>query len=173
MKPAVVDTNILSFFFRNQVKVVERFQAYLKEHSKISISIITYYEIISGLKHRDAQKQLASFFEFASYHIVLPLTTDSSHISSDIYASLRKKGTPVDDIDILIAGIAIANNLTLATNNRRDFSKIEGLEIEDWSRRKRDNSHHLLRYSHNMLDFVFTKDCKIAFLANLGCKFAS
>ena len=133
MKQALIDTNIVSFFFRNQVKVVERFQAYVKEHSKINISIITYYEIISGLKHRDAQKQLTSFLEFASYHTVLPLTTDSTHVSSDIYASLRKKGTPVDDIDILIAGIAIANNLILATNNQRDFSKIEGLEIEDWS----------------------------------------
>jgi tRNA(fMet)-specific endonuclease VapC len=64
MKPALIDTNILSFFFRNYSLVVERFQAYLKEHDKINISIITYYEIVSGLKHRDAQKQLISFLEF-------------------------------------------------------------------------------------------------------------
>ena len=62
----------------------------------------------------------------------MPLTTDLTTISGDIYANLRKKGTPVDDIDILIAGIAIANDLVLVTNNRRDFEKIEGLEIEDW-----------------------------------------
>lgn len=123
----------LSFFFRNQSLVVERFEAYLREHSKINISIITYYEIISGLKHRDARKQLTSFLEFASYNTVLPLTTDSTNVSGDIYASLRKKGTPVDDIDILIAGIAIDNNLIIVTNNRKDFEKIEGLEIEDWS----------------------------------------
>ena len=60
MKPALIDTNILSFFFRNHSLVVEGFQAYLKEHDKINISIITYYEIVSGLKHRDAQKQLIS-----------------------------------------------------------------------------------------------------------------
>lgn len=133
MKAALVDTNILSLFFRNQPLVVEKFNAYIQEYSKINISIITYYEIVSGLKHRDAQKQLKSFLEFASYNIILPLTTDSTTISGDIYASLRKKGTPVDDIDILIAGIAIANDLVLVTNNRRDFEKIEGLEIEDWS----------------------------------------
>ncbi|MBD2207577.1 type II toxin-antitoxin system VapC family toxin [Calothrix sp. FACHB-1219] len=133
MKAALVDTNILSLFFRNQPLVVEKFNAYIQEYSKINISIITYYEIVSGLKHRDAQKQLKSFLEFASYNIILPLTTDSTTISGDIYASLRKKGTPVDDIDILIAGIAITNDLVLVTNNRRDFEKIEGLEIEDWS----------------------------------------
>lgn len=85
------------------------------------------------MKHRDAQKQLKSFLEFSPYNIVLPLTTDSTTISGSIYASLRKQGTPVDDIDILIAGIAIANDLVLVTNNRRDFEKIEVLEIGDWS----------------------------------------
>jgi tRNA(fMet)-specific endonuclease VapC len=134
MKPALIDTNILSFFFRNQSLVIERFQAYLKEYDKINISIITYYEIVSGLKHRDAQKQLTSFQEFVSYNTVLPLTTSSAIISADIYANLRNKGTPIDDIDILIAGIAIANDLIIVTNNTRDFGKIENLEIQDWSK---------------------------------------
>ncbi|MCG6137839.1 MAG: type II toxin-antitoxin system VapC family toxin [Nostoc sp. LLA-1] len=133
MKPALIDTNILSFFFRNHTLVVEHFQAYLRKYQQINISIITYYEIISGLKHRDAQKQLTFFWEFVAHNTVLPLTTKSTIISADIYANLRNKGTPVDDIDILIAGIAIANDLILVTNNQRDFEKIEGLEIEDWS----------------------------------------
>ncbi|WP_235335291.1 type II toxin-antitoxin system VapC family toxin [Aphanizomenon flos-aquae] len=122
------------FFFRNHSLVIERFQAYLKEYDKINISIITYYEIVSGLKHRDAQKQLTSFQEFVSYNTVLPLTTSSAIISADIYANLRNKGTPIDDIDILIAGIAIANDLIIVTNNIRDFGKIENLEIQDWSK---------------------------------------
>jgi predicted nucleic acid-binding protein len=50
MKPALIDTNILSFFFRNHSLVVERFESYLKVNSQINISIITYYEIVSGLK---------------------------------------------------------------------------------------------------------------------------
>ena len=134
MKPALIDTNILSFFFPNHSLVIERFQAYLKEYDKINISIITYYEIVSGLKHRDAQKQLTSFQEFVSYNTVLPLTTSSAIISADIYANLRNKGTPIDDIDILIARIAIANDLIIVTNNIRDFGKIENLEIQDWSK---------------------------------------
>ena len=134
MKPALIDTNILSFFFRNHSLVVERFQAYLNDHDKINISIITYYEIVSGLKHRDAQKQLTSFQEFVSYNTVLPLSTSFATISADIYANLRNKGMPIDDIDILIAGIAIANHLIIVTNNIRDFGKIENLEIRDWSK---------------------------------------
>lgn len=61
MKPALIDTNILSLFFRGQAQVVANFASYLAEHPSITFSTINYYEIISGLKHRDAHKQLDVF----------------------------------------------------------------------------------------------------------------
>ncbi|GET43971.1 type II toxin-antitoxin system VapC family toxin [Microseira wollei] len=133
MKPALVDTDILSMFFRGNRTVVSRFEAYFNEHAQINISIVTYYEILSGLKHRDAQKQLTLFLEFAAQNIILPLTEESVTLSADIYATLRRDGTPVDDIDLLIAGVAIANDLVLVTHNQRHFNRIEGLEWEDSS----------------------------------------
>lgn len=120
-------------FFRGRSDVVYRFQQYLNEYSYITFSIITYYEILSGLKHRDAQKQLDLFIEFANQNIVLPLTQDSVSVSADIYANLRREGNPVDDIDLLIAGVAISNNLMLITHNQRHFGRIDGLECRDWS----------------------------------------
>jgi tRNA(fMet)-specific endonuclease VapC len=95
--------------------------------------LITHYEILSGLKHRDAQKQLDKFLEFSRLNQILLLTEESVTTSAKIYADLRKKGTPLDDIDLLIAGVAIANNLVLITHNQKHFSKIEGLELEDWT----------------------------------------
>ncbi|MEH2297212.1 hypothetical protein [Nostoc sp.] len=74
MKPALIDTDILSLFFRGNTNVVAQFQTYLITYGQINISIITYYEILSGLKHRDAQKQLALFLEFVAQNTVLPLT---------------------------------------------------------------------------------------------------
>ena len=47
---------------------------------------------------------------------ILPLTPESVHQSANLYATLRQRGTPVDDIDLLIAGVAIANNLVLITH---------------------------------------------------------
>ena len=55
-------------------------------------------------------------------------------ISSGLYADLRKTGKPLDDIDLLIAGIAIANNLVLITHNEQHFGRIKLLEIDDWSK---------------------------------------
>ena len=133
MKPALIDTDILSLFFRNDLTVIERFREYLQEHGRMNISILTFYEILSGLKHRDALKQLDMFFEFVKNNTILPLTEKSVAISSDIYAALRKTGNQLDDIDILIAGVAIAHDLVLVTHNVHHFSRIEDLEVTDWS----------------------------------------
>ncbi len=85
MRPALIDTDILSMFFRNDRSVVACFERYLGEHTKANFSIITYYEIVSGLKHRDAQRRLGDFLEFTSFNAVLPLTERSCSISADIY----------------------------------------------------------------------------------------
>lgn len=133
MKPALIDTDILSLFFRNDLTVIEHFREYLQEHEGMDISILTFYEILSGLKHRDALKQLDMFCEFVKNNKILPLTEKSVEISSDIYAALRKTGNQLDDIDILIAGVALAHDLVLVTHNVHHFNRIEDLEITDWS----------------------------------------
>lgn len=56
MKQVLIDTDTLSFFFRGDENVIEHFKKYLKKFDKINISIITYYEILSGLKYKDAKK---------------------------------------------------------------------------------------------------------------------
>lgn len=133
MKPCLLDTDILSLFFRNNPKVIESCNLYLKEYRQLSFSLITYYEVISGLKHKDANKQLEKFLAFAKLNQIVSVTENSVRISAELYAALRKKGTPVDDIDLLIAGVAIANNLVLITHNQKHFSKITTLELEDWT----------------------------------------
>ncbi|ODS37610.1 twitching motility protein PilT [Candidatus Altiarchaeales archaeon WOR_SM1_SCG] len=133
MKQVLVDTDILSLFFKEHPGVVARFKEYLKEYETLNFSIITYYEIVSGLKYRDARKQIGSFLKFAGYNSILPLTTQSVTISADIYNNLRKQGELIDDIDILIAGIALANDLVLVTGNEKHFKRIEGLKLQNWS----------------------------------------
>lgn len=133
MKPCLLDTDILSLFFRNHPQIIKYFSLYLQEYQKLNFSLITYYEILSGLKHRDAHKQIENFLAFSQQNNIILLNQESVIISAEIYANLRKKGTPVDDIDLLIAGVAMANNLVLITHNQKHFGKIEGLELADWT----------------------------------------
>ena len=133
MKASLVDTNILSLFFRGHPQVVAEFEAYLKEYDTINFSIITYYEIVSGLRHRDAHNQLTQFLEFAAQNTILPFTQKVADVAAEVYADLRKSGQPIDDIDLLIAGTALANGLILVTDNRKHFERIAQLEVENWA----------------------------------------
>lgn len=133
MRPTLIDTDILSLFFRNHPLVVNRFAEYAQEYSVLNLSIITYYEVLSGLLHRDARSQLKSFQSFVEANRMLPLTESAVSIAAKMYAETRNAGQPVDDIDILIAGIAVANGMAVATRNSAHFGKIPGLIVDDWT----------------------------------------
>lgn len=132
MNRALIDTDILSYYFKGEPFVVENFKKYLAAYDIIEISLITYYEIMSGLLHKNAHKQLEIFNDFVTENIVIALTEESCKISSEIYSKLRNNGELIDDIDLLIAGIAIENEMTLVTNNENHFGRIPGLKIENW-----------------------------------------
>jgi len=53
----LIDTDILSMFFRRHPGVTPRLAAYLTRYKKLDISIVTYYEIISGLKPFGCQQK--------------------------------------------------------------------------------------------------------------------
>jgi tRNA(fMet)-specific endonuclease VapC len=131
---SLVDTDILSFYFKGDSKVVDKFNDYLKEFDVINVSIITYYEILGGLRFKKAERQIKEFEEFVSNNTIIHISEQSAKLSGDIYADLRQKGITIGTSDILIAGIAIENELTLVTNNERHYESIEGLKIENWKK---------------------------------------
>jgi len=134
MTRALIDTDIISYFFKGDPDVIRNFKIYLKHFDLIEISLITYYEVIGGLLSKNALKQLAVFEDFVSENVVLPLTEKSVKISAELYSTLRQSGMLIDDIDLLIAGVAIENEMTLITNNENHFSRIPGLKIENWKK---------------------------------------
>lgn len=63
---------------------------------------------------------------------VLAFDKEDAQQAGEIRAILAKAGTPIGPYDVLIAGQAMARNLTLVTNNTKEFSRIAGLTLEDW-----------------------------------------
>lgn len=132
MKPALVDTDILSEFFRGTPEVVENAEKYLQEYDAVNFSIITYYEILNGLLYKDAKKQLQKFTDFAELNKILPLTISATKQAAEINAELKKTGQSIGHTDCLIAGIALTNGLQLVTNNTDHFKRVKGLELVNW-----------------------------------------
>jgi predicted nucleic acid-binding protein len=134
MKLSLLDTDILSEFLRGNSKVADKVDEHLEEYGLVNLSIITYYEILNGLLYKDAKKQLKKFTDFVELNKVISMTMRTAKIAAEIYADLRKKGREIGHTDTLIAGIAMANDLQLITNNTDHFKRIKGLEIDNWTK---------------------------------------
>lgn len=128
----VVDTDILSAIMRRHLIASVRAKSYLGVHKQFTISIITRYEILRGLKAKEASKQVAAFDRFCAQNIILPITNDIIVKATDIYADLHKRGEMIGDADILIAATALTNGYGVVTNNENHFSRVTGLVVENW-----------------------------------------
>ncbi len=132
MKQAILDTDTVSYFFRNHPNVVAKLDEYLHTFGFIYISVVTYYEVLNGLYYKDAQKQLTRFEQFVALNQVIPLNQTIAQTAAEIYAALRRKGQVLGHNDVLIAATAITNDMVLITNNVNDFGRIKGLEVDNW-----------------------------------------
>ena len=128
----VLDTDILSLLMRKNAAVLAEAGKYLSEHSQFTISIITRYEILRGLKAKGAIKQAERFEDFCLRNRVLPVDDSVIIQAANIYADLYQRGELIADADILIAASAMANECGLVTNNETHFRRITRLRVENW-----------------------------------------
>lgn len=128
----VLNTDILLSIMRKNPVAISKARSYLNVHRKFTISIITHYEILRGLKAKGAAKQLMNFDEFCKKSLILPLTDEIIVKADDIYAKLRRSDKMISDADALIAASAMINRLGVVTNNECYFRQIEGLEVGNW-----------------------------------------
>ena len=133
MSGFAIDTNIISFLLRGNRKLQEKVIEEATEGKGAIIPSIAYYEIRRWLIERHAAVKLSAFEELCGKLDVDALDIETLDKAADIYAALKKVGKLIGDADILIAASCIAHDYTLVTNNIRDFERIEGLAIEDWS----------------------------------------
>lgn len=132
MRQAIIDTDTLSYFFRNNEMVVGKIEGYLQEFGFINMSVVTYYEVLNGLYFRDAKNQLSKFEKFVELTNILPLTEEIAQKSAKIYAELRKTGETIGHNDVMIAGTTIINDMILITNNTKHFERIPNLYLDNW-----------------------------------------
>lgn len=130
--PALLDTDILSAIMRQDLVVSPKAQSYLSNHQQFTFSIITRYEILRGLKAKEATKQIAAFERFCEVSIILPITDAVIIKASDVYALLKQRGELIGDADILIASTALVNQLYVVTNNFNHFRRVPELQIQNW-----------------------------------------
>lgn len=128
----LIDTDILSFYLKNNPAVTAKMHQHLDTGTSPYISIITYYEALSGLYANDATNKLSAFHTLMQHCPILPVSKKSATISARIYRDLRHQGKMLANMDLLIAGIAIDNDITLVSHNTKHFARIPDLALVDW-----------------------------------------
>jgi len=132
MKRCTLDTNIITAFLKNDLRVVKRVSNYLELFDKLTINIISYYEILRGLKDLGNQEKLKSFDNFIQENELVFIRKETIQKAAEIYVYLKKDGNLIEDADILMAAIAIVEDMTLITNNTGHFNRVNGLSLGNW-----------------------------------------
>lgn len=129
----MLDTNICIYVIKNKPEtVIKRFLE--RDPDELCISSVTYAELMYGVeKSQRVDKNRLAMMLFLSPITILDFNARAAEEAGKIRAELEKKGTPIGPLDVLIAGHAKAEGLTLVTNNTREFVRVENLELEDWT----------------------------------------
>jgi tRNA(fMet)-specific endonuclease VapC len=131
-RQVLIDTDVLSNAIRRNRVVVARFRRYVAQHGRFTISSMTRYEVLRGMKVKSAIKQIAKLEAFCEANEVLAVTESVIDRATDVYADLYRRGKLIGDADILIAATALEHDMALATNNVKHFENIVDLEVQNW-----------------------------------------
>ncbi len=129
----LLDTNICIYLIK---KRPEKVVAHFKQHPPrdVAVSIITVFELEYGVqKSRFRKRSQEALGKFLLPFMVLNLDRASVEEAAAIRCQLEKTGMTIGPYDILIAGLARSRNMTLVTNNTREFERVEGLALENWA----------------------------------------
>jgi tRNA(fMet)-specific endonuclease VapC len=130
-----LDTNVLVGLIRGKQRIIRDrlFQALLDERELVT-SLIVFHELMLGCeRHHNPAAERERVKEVLSQVRVEALDEADAISAAKVRAALGRRGLPVGSLDALIAGQALARNWTVVTANQREFTRIEGLNVIDWT----------------------------------------
>ena len=128
----LLDTNICIYLIKKRPQeVIERFRQYSPQD--VAISTVTLFELQYGAeKSRYRQRSEDALAKFLLPLNLITLDRSAATEAAVIRAQLEKKGVTIGPYDLLIAGLARSRNMILATNNCKEFERVDRLRLENW-----------------------------------------
>ena len=128
----MLDTDICIYVMKNRpMGLRQRFDELV---SQLAMSAISVGELIYGAENSARRSQnLRMIEEFTGRLDVLPFTAEAAAHYGQIRAALRAQGRPAGVHDMLIGGHARSGGFILVTNNTREFTRMPGLQVENWA----------------------------------------
>ena len=131
--PFLLDTDTCIYALKNNENVLRILLS--KTRDEILVSVITEGELRTGAaKSASPIKTLRAVENFLHPLAIADFTSHDAAVYAHVRAKLERAGTPIGPLDTLIASQAIARELTLVSNNEREFRRVSGLRLENWTR---------------------------------------
>ena len=131
----LIDASVLIDHERGRVNLRERVTG--REGEPFFLSVVTASELLHGVhRARDSHTRAkrSAFVEGVLAGLpLLPIEVATARMHAQLWAELAAAGTLIGPHDLWIAASALAHGLTVVTSNIREFRRVPGLEVEDWS----------------------------------------
>jgi tRNA(fMet)-specific endonuclease VapC len=128
----LLDTDICIYALKQHRVVLSHLLS--QSRSEVAISVITEAELRTGAAKSEARTKTWRLIEnFLRPIDIVEFTSDDAVAYAGVRAKLERSGTPIGLLDTLIAAQAVARKLVLVSNNEREFGRVAGLHIENWT----------------------------------------
>ena len=130
----MLDTNILIYLLKNKPQSVARRVNALEEDAQLVMSFFTYAELLKGAERSTRKDKV--LVDLKNLTRQIPVIYRINSALCEYYAihftCLKEAGTPIGANDLWIACHALAENAVLVTHNTSEFSRLQGLQVDDW-----------------------------------------
>jgi len=129
------DTNICIYFLKGTFPELQE-RVLATQPDKIKIPSMAAAELIYGArKSKKAAETMEKVTRFLKPLQIIPFDAEAAAFYGNIRASLEKAGNTIGFNDTIIAATVLAHNGTLVTNNSGEFSRVSGLNLENWTQK--------------------------------------
>ena len=128
----LLDTNICVYVIRRRPDAVYG-RLSSTAGQAVAISVVTAFELEIGALRAQGQHYSEAVRLFIAEFSVLPLEDSARAFYGQLRTALERRGEKIGAHDMLIAAHALALNATLVTNNEKEFKRVKGLRIENWT----------------------------------------
>ena len=132
MSVYALDSNIVSYFLKNDAAIVQKIKAEKNKQNKFVIPPLVYFEIHNWLEKNKSKNKAGIFQRIYTDQGIGVIDKDIFDLAVTERLKLQKQGFSIEDNDLLIAAYCLKHKLTLVTNNTKHFKNIKDLKIVNW-----------------------------------------
>lgn len=128
----LLDTNVCIRYLSGRSPALRQKLPTVPSNAILICSVVKFELIYGAMRSQTPTRSLSKQEEFWRQFASLSFDDDAARLCGQLRADLAQKGTPIGPYDLQIAAIALNHDLILVTHNIAEFSRVEGLKIEDW-----------------------------------------